>query len=133
MKKLNIVLLFIIGALFWCSCNKSNNNPAFLNYSVPSTYSFTHFNDSNSLKLLAMGDQVVAAINLGNSIPNTVVSAQTLTGMFNNTGGFFKDTAMQLNGSGLKLGDHFAPAAKTDVLNYFDSIGLYSQSTTGAS
>ena len=122
--------LFLIVALSW-SCKKSNNSVTVTPpvYTVPTTYSFTNFNDSNQVKLLVMADQIVAAINRANTIPNTVVITQTLTDMFNNTGGYFNDYVLKLNSSGLKLADYFSAAAKTDMLNYFDSIGLYSQSS----
>jgi hypothetical protein len=122
--------LFLIVALSW-SCKKSNNSVTVTPpvYTVPTTYSFTNFNDSNQVKLLVMADQIVAAVNRANTIPNTVVSAQTLTDMFNNTGGYFNDSVLKLNASGLKLSDYFPAAAKTDMLNYFDSIALYSESS----
>jgi hypothetical protein len=117
--------------LFLCwGCQKTDNPPS---YTVPATYSFTNVNYNSQLILLAMADQVVAEINLANSTPNTVVSAQTLTDMFNNIGGYFNDSTLKLNASGLKLADYFPAAAKTDMLNYFDSVGVYSQSITVAS
>ncbi|HSZ33058.1 MAG TPA: DUF4856 domain-containing protein [Puia sp.] len=131
MQKITYSLfLSLIIALSW-SCQKSNNSVTVTPpvYTVPTTYNFASFNDSNQVKLLVMADQIVAAINRANTIPNTVVSAQTLTDMLNNTGGYFNDSALKLNSSGLKLADYFSAAAKTDMLNYFDSIGLYSQSS----
>ena len=112
-------------------CKKNNDNNK-KNYTVPTTYSFVNFSDSNQLKILAMADQLVAKINIANASPGIAVSAQTLTSMFNNTGGFFNDSALHLNTSGLRLADYFPAAEKADVLNYLDSIGLYSQSTTTA-
>jgi Domain of unknown function (DUF4856) len=125
---LPIVLLIIIS-----SCKKSNNNSVNPNYTIPTTYSFATFNDNNSLKVLAMADQLLAGINLANARPNVAVSAQVLVAMFNNTGGYFNDSALQLNASGLSLASYFPAPEKTDILNYFDSIGVFSQSTTAAS
>jgi hypothetical protein len=119
--------------IFSYSCKKSNQSTANTNYSVPTTYTFANVNDTASLQLLAMADQVMAAINHANSSPNTVVSTQTLDDMLNNTGGYFVDSALTLNASGLKLATCFPAAALTDVQDYFDSVGLYSQSTTAAS
>jgi hypothetical protein len=115
-----------------CGCKKDNTPPSIPVYTVPTTYNFAHVNDSNQLKLLAMADQLVAVINLANTTPNTVVSAQKLTDMFNNVNGYFVDSAYALNASGLRLSDYCSVAAKTDMLNYFDSIGLYSQSSAAA-
>ncbi len=102
-------------------------------YTVPTTYNFTNFNDSNQLKLLAMADQIVAAINLGNTTPNTAIDAQQLKDLFNNVNGHFNDSALKLNASGLRLADYCSPVAQVDLQNYFDSIGVYSQSTSAAS
>jgi hypothetical protein len=122
------VLLFALGG-----CKKDNNGNSIPSYTVPTTYNFANFNDTTQLKLLAMADQIGAKINLANSIPGTVVSAQQLKDMFNNVNGYFVDSALKLNNSGLRLADYCAPAAKTDVMTYFDSVGLFSQSTVTAS
>src|SRR6202012_5278899 len=61
-----------------------------------------------------------------------VVSAQTLTDMFNNVNGHFNDSALALNASGLRLSDYCPAAAKADLINYVDSIALYSNSTVAA-
>ncbi|MBS1662746.1 MAG: DUF4856 domain-containing protein [Bacteroidetes bacterium] len=128
MKKLN---LFLLSALILAaSCKKDHSDPIPV-YTVPTTYNFTNFNDSNVLKLLAMADQIGAKINTASNA-NTVVSAQDLKDMFNNTGNKFADTALKLNASGLKLSSWVAPAAVTDLNNYFDSIALASQSNTSA-
>jgi hypothetical protein len=125
--------LFLLS--FCWSCKKDNHATTTTppDYTVPTTYTFANFNDNSQLELLAMADQILAEINLANSTPHTVVSAQTLTAMLNNTGGYFNDSALQLNTSGLALANYFPAAAKSDMLNYFDSVGLYSQSTTLAS
>jgi len=128
-----IIIPSLIFMIFSYSCKKSNQSTANTNYSVPTTYTFANVNDTASLQLLAMADQVMAAINHANSSPNTVVSTQTLDDMLNNTGGYFVDSALTLNASGLKLATCFPAAALTAVQDYFDSVGLYSQSTTAAS
>jgi hypothetical protein len=132
MKRISYLTFVFLCIAFSWSCQKSNNTASGSTipvYTVPTTYDFANSNDSNQLILFAMADQIVAAINQANTIPNTVVSSQTLTDMLNNTGGHFNDSAFKLNASGLKLADYFPAAAKTDVLNYFDSVGLYSQSS----
>jgi len=53
--------------------------------------------------------------------------------MFTNTGAPFNDSALNLNGSGLNLSSYCTAAMKTDMQNYFDSISVYSQISTGAS
>jgi hypothetical protein len=126
--------LFLPLLALIASCKKDNKNgPTTPTYTVPTTYNFSNFNDSNSVKLLLMADQIGAKINTANTIPGTAVSAQVLKDMFNNANGYFVDSSLKLNGSGLRLADYCSAAAKTDLLNYFDSIGLYSQSTVAAS
>ena len=129
-----IVSIFAVIAILSTSCKKvDSSTQPIITYYIPTTYNFTNFNDSNSLKILAMADQVVAYINTANAIPNTSISSTQLTSMLNNTGGFFKDTALQLNNSNLSLAGYLSGPALTDMLNYFDSVGLYSQSTSAAS
>ena len=123
MKKITIPFCILLAAISFTSCKKSASN----NYSIPTTYTFTDVNDSNQAKLLLMADQIGAAINLGNALGVTV-DAQQLKDMFNGTGGYFTDSSLKLNGSGLKLSDYCPAAMKTDLNNYFDSIALYSNS-----
>ncbi|HTB53095.1 MAG TPA: DUF4856 domain-containing protein [Ferruginibacter sp.] len=130
MKKITFPTLAFLIMTCCVSCTKTTTNTIY--YTVPATYTFTNVNDSNQLMLLAMADQIVATVNLGNA-SGVVVNAQVLTDMFNNTGGYFNDSAHQLNASGLRLADYCSPLAKTDLLNYFDSIGVYSQSIVAAS
>ncbi len=134
MRRINkLVFTALSVILVTSSCKKDNNNsPSVPNYTVPTTYNFTNANYSGQLVLLAMADQIVAKINLANTTPNTVVSAQTLTDMLNNVNNNFNDSALQLNNSRLKLADYCSPQMKTDLLNYFDSVGLYSQSSLTA-
>ena len=132
MKIVNTISFALSVVFFLVSCKKSNNSTAIPDYTVPTTYNFTNVNDSNQLKLLAMADQVVATINLANTTPNTAVSAQKLKDMFNNVNGYFNDSTFRLNASGLKLSDYCSAAAQTDMANYFDSVGVYSQSVTPA-
>jgi hypothetical protein len=132
MRRIYIVSLALcLSALSW-NCKKDNNTPSTPVYTVPTTYNFANVDYSGQVKLLVMADQLVAAINLGNTSPNTVVSAEKLTDMFNNVNGYFNDSALKLNGSGLRLSDYCSAAAKADLLDYFDSIGVYSQSAAAA-
>ena len=78
-----------------------------------------------------MADQIAAKINTA-STAGTIVDAQQLKDMFNNVNGNFVDSALKLNSSGLKLSGYCAPAAAQDILNYFDSVGTESQSTSPA-
>ena len=132
MKKLAffVTIVFLIAG---CKKNNDTTTTKQPTYTVPTTYSFPSFSDTNSLKLLAMADQIGAMINTANVKGGKAVSTQVLTSLFNNTGGYFVDSALRLNSSGLRLADYVSAAQKTDLLNYFDSVGLYSQSTTTAS
>src|ERR1700739_757925 len=129
MKRYLPLAFLISGIVSFCSCKKD----ATPTYSIPTTYAFANFNDSNELKVLAMADQLVAKINQANSVPNTLVTAQSLSDLFYNNNNPFNDSALNLNGSGLALSNYFSAAATTDMLNYFDSVGVYSQSTATAS
>jgi hypothetical protein len=132
MKKINTISLVLLVTVLCWSCKKENIAPL-VTYTDSTTYDYPNVNYTTQLEILAMADQVVAKINTANATPNVVVTAQTLTNMFNNTGNLFNDSALNLNGSGLALANYFPAAAKTDILNYFDSIGVYSQSALGAS
>jgi len=128
MRKINSIGIILVAMGFCWGCKKDTvTNTVY--YTVPSTYNFSNVNDSNQAKLLLMADQIGAAINLGNTSPSTIVSAQKLKDMFNNVNGYFTDSSYKLNGSGLKLSDYASATAKTDLNNYFDSIGIASQST----
>src|ERR1700754_2047235 len=125
MKKLNLLLSFSLILVIASSCKK-DNTPSTPVYTVPTTYNFTNFNDTNALKLLAMADQIGAKINTA-STAGTVVSAQQLKDMFNNINNSFLDTALKLNSSGLKLASYCSAAQAQDILNYCDSVGAESQ------
>ena len=112
-KRTTIFLSFATLSLFIASCKK-DSGPSTPVYTVPTTYNFVNFNDTNQLKLLAMADQIGVKINLANTIPGTVVSAQQLKDMFNNVNNYFVDSALKLNSSGLRLADYCSPAAKAD-------------------
>ena len=123
-------ILYLLSALALCgSCIKPS--PVWSTYAVPTTYNFYNVDDSNQLILLAMTDQLTARMNQANTT-GTVVSAQVLKDMFNNQNGYFNDSTLHLNNSGLRLSNYCSAAAKADLINYFDSIGVYSQSTTAA-
>src|ERR1700744_4590756 len=107
MKRLTLFLPLLVWI---ASCKKDNKNgPSTPTYTVPATYTFSNFNDSNSVKLLLMVDQIGAKINTANTIPGTAVSAQLLKDMFNNVNGYFTDSSLKLNGSGLRLAAYWAP------------------------
>jgi len=132
MKKISCISLILLVTVLCWSCKK-DNTPSVPTYTDSTSYNYPNANYNTQLYILAMADQLVAEINLANTIPGTPVSEQTLINMFNNTGSPFNDSALNLNGSGLALVNYCPAAIKTDLLNYFDSIGVYSQSTTAGS
>jgi hypothetical protein len=130
-KRTIIFLSFAALSFFIGSCKKNNGTPTPV-YTVPTTYNFANFNDSNVLKLLAMADQIAAKINTAN-MAGVTVSGQQLKDMFNNVNGYFVDSALKLNASGLKLANYCSSAAAADLSGYFDSVGLYSTSIVAGS
>jgi hypothetical protein len=132
MRRNNRLIFTALSVILIASSCKKDDGPSIPDYTVPTTYNFANVSYSGQLVLLAMADQIGAKINLANTIPGTPVSAQTLKDMFNNANNNFVDSALQLNKSGLRLSDYVAPLAKTDIISYFDSVGLYSNSTVAA-
>jgi hypothetical protein len=128
MKKIIFPILVLLVTIFCWSCKKSST-PSIAAYTDSATYNYPNVNYSNQLIVLAMADQLVAKINTANTIPGTVVTAGVLDSMFTNTGSPFNDSALNLNGSGLNLANYCPASMKADLMNYFDSIGVYSQST----
>ena len=133
MRKYTIAIALLGMIITADSCKKDKNTNTTPVYTVPTTYNFTNVDYTNQKKLLLMADQLVAAINLANTNPVTAVNAQKLKDMFNNTGNYFTDSTLSLNGSGLKLADYCSAAAKADLMRCFDSIAAYSQSAAVAS
>jgi len=132
MKKCYYLIAALLLSMFAGSCTKNSTPTPAPNYSIPTTYNFSNVNYNDQKFLLAMADQIVAKINTANSIPNTAIDAQTLKDMFNNANNRFNDSALNLNGSGLKLAAYCSPLAAADLMNYFDSVALYSQSSATA-
>ncbi|HTC00646.1 MAG TPA: DUF4856 domain-containing protein [Ferruginibacter sp.] len=131
MKKITFPVLVLSVTIFCWSCKKGST-PSIAAYTDSTTYNYPNVNYNNQLIILAMADQLVAEINTANAIPNVTVTAQTLTNMFNNSGSPFNDSALNLNGSGLSLKNYCSAAMQADLINYFDSISVYSQSTVAA-
>jgi hypothetical protein len=121
------IIMAVITGLVAC---KKDDTPSAPTYTIPTTYNFTGVDYSNQTKVLLMADALVNEINMANTVPNTIVTSQRLNDLFTNINNPFSDAT--LNSSGLKLSDYFTAAAKTDVQNYFDSIGVYSQSSAAA-
>jgi uncharacterized protein DUF4856 len=132
MKKISIISLILSITVFCWSCKKDSSTPPIITYTDSAIYTYPNANYTNQKELIAMADQLVAEINTANANPNVVVTAQALTNMFNNIGNPFNDSVYNLNGSGLALSSYFPAAAQTDIVNYFDSIGIYSQTGVGA-
>jgi hypothetical protein len=133
MKKITISFCIFLAAFSLSSCKKSNSGTPINNYTVPVTYNFSNVTYSDQTILMAMADQLVAKINTANSTPNTPITVTTLDNLFTNTGSPFNDSALNLNGSGLSLSNYCSTAQRTDILNYLDSVSVYSQSATAAS
>lgn len=107
--KTHVKTLSLVCTLVLCGgCLK--RSPIWSTYTVPVTYNFLNVNDSAQLRALAAADRLMAEVDSANT-KGTTVDAAVLTGLFNNG-----------------LSAYCSATAKTDLLNYFDSVGLYSQS-----
>ncbi|HTB53094.1 MAG TPA: DUF4856 domain-containing protein [Ferruginibacter sp.] len=111
MKKISIA--FIIAILFCWGCTKQITSlvPSAAPFPYPTTYSFPDANFTTQQNVLDTIDQLMAAINQGNTA-NTVVDTAAVKTFFNNN-----------------LIALCIPAAQTDILRYIDSVGLFSHST----
>ncbi|HMG82282.1 MAG TPA: DUF4856 domain-containing protein [Ferruginibacter sp.] len=123
MKKISIVFSVLLIAIFCWSCTKQVTSfvPVATPFYYPGNYNFTNVNDSNQKKVLLQIDSLMAAINAGNT-QGVPVDTTNLKRIFNST-----------SAVGYSLASLSIPAAQTDILNYFDSIGLFSHSVVNGS
>ena len=134
MKKIIIAGVIFFAAFFCWSCTKQITSyvPQPTPFAYPSTYTFPNVNYTNQREILAMVDQLMAAIDQGNTLGTSVDSAM-LREMFNNTNNRFNDSVFILNGSALNLSSLCVDSAAIVIPNYFISIGQDSHSSVPGS
>jgi hypothetical protein len=117
MKKIGIIISIFIAIVIFCSCTKQITSyvPVGAPFPYPTAYNFSNVNDSIQKKVLLNIDSLIATVDQGNT--SNVVDTGKLKGIFTNTS------------LGYSLGSLCTPVAQTDLLNYFDSVGVFSHST----
>ncbi|MDB5115552.1 MAG: hypothetical protein JWQ79_1044 [Mucilaginibacter sp.] len=118
---LSVVLLLIAG------CKKSDTTPAPV-YTVPTTYNFSNANFADATTRLGMATEVGNLTKLATSGP---IDGPRIKAMLTNTGAPFVTAAY--NTSGLQMLDQFAPAFKTDIISFIDSLVKVAATGTVAS
>ena len=119
-KYLSIACSFIIAAMVITGCSKDNKTAPIVDpptYSVPTTYNFANANFADATTRLGMYTEISTLMK--NAIAGTF-DATKAKNMLTNTGAPF--TTPAYNTSGLQLNDQFAPAFKTDVISFIDSL-----------
>jgi len=119
MKKTLCALSFAAAVLvITAGCKKNNDTtePTF-NYDVPATYNFSNANFADATTRLGMATEIGNLTKLATSGP---IDGPKIKAMLTNTGAPF--TTAVYNTSGIQLNDQFAPAFKTDVLKFIDSL-----------
>src|ERR1700712_3950705 len=134
--RLFLFAVIIFGLLNGCKRDDSPAAQQRVDYTLPTSYSFTHTDSNAARTILSMVSQMEAYITTGNTA-NTVLSAAQLKSMLDNTGGYFRDTmvngvTLKLNTSGIKLRSLIASPGEPFIESIFDSVAVSSQSAKTA-
>lgn len=97
-------------------------------YDVPTTYNFSNANFAESTTRLGMLTEIG---NITKAATTGPIDVTKLKAMLTNTGSPF--TTAAYNTSGIQLNDQFAPAFKTDIANFIDSLAKAASSGKTAS
>lgn len=116
-RSITVLSLFAAVALLATSCKKNNNDTP--TYDIPTTYNFSNANFADATTRLGMATEIGNITKLATNGP---VDGVKLKAMLTNTGAPFTGAAAVYNTSGIQLNDQFAPAFKTDILNFIDSL-----------
>jgi hypothetical protein len=117
MKKYTTILCtLILAAVFMVGCKKSNTDTIPV-YTVPTTYNFANANFTDATTRLGMATEVG---NLTKLATSGAIDGPRIKNMLTNTGAPFATAAY--NTSGIQMLDQFAPAFKTDILSFIDSL-----------
>jgi hypothetical protein len=121
MKKINIAIIVFVIAIFCWSCGKQITTyvPQGVPFPYPTSYYFSNVNDSSAKKTLIAVDQLLTAVNQGNT-QGTVVNSATLTSLYTTA-------------SYPSLQSLSTTLTQTDLTNFFDSIVLFSHSAAAGS
>lgn len=126
---MTILTAFAVTAVLTTGCKKNNNNPAPAPvYDVPTTYNFTNANFADATTRLGMATEIG---NLTKLATNGAIDGPRIKNMLTNTGSPFATAAY--NTASVQLLDQFAPAFKTDVISFIDSLVKVAAAGTPAS
>jgi hypothetical protein len=117
MKKYTTILCtLILAAVFMAGCKKNNSDVTPV-YTVPTTYNFANANFADATTRLGMATEVG---NLTKLATSGAIDGPRIKNMLTNTGAPFATAAY--NTSGIQMLDQFAPAFKTDIISFIDSL-----------
>ncbi|WP_448701960.1 DUF4856 domain-containing protein [Mucilaginibacter sp. AW1-3] len=129
MKKSLPILCTLFAVLFFAAaCKKSSNDDTTPTYDVPTTYNFANANFADATTRLGMLTEIG---NLTRLATSGAIDGPRIKNMLTNTGAPF--TTAAYNTSGIQLNDQFAPAFKTDVISFIDSLVKVAAAGTTAS
>lgn len=116
MKRSLTVLSAVAAALLAITGCKKNTDATPV-YDVPTTYNFANANFTDATTRLGMATEIG---NLTKLATSGAIDGPRIKAMLTNTGSPFATPAY--NTSGIQLNDQFAPAFKTDIVNFIDSL-----------
>jgi hypothetical protein len=117
MKKTFTALTIASAVLIITAGCKKSNNDSTPTYDIPTTYNFTNANFADATTRLGMATEVG---NLTKLATAGTIDGPRIKNMLTNTGAPFATAAY--NTSGIQMNDQFAPAFKTDILSFIDSL-----------
>jgi hypothetical protein len=117
MKKNRLYLIALLSTIVAISACKKSKNDVTPSYTVPTTYNFSNANFADATTRLGMATELT---NLAKLATNGPIDGQKMKAMLTNTGAPFATAAY--NTSGIQMLDQFAPAFKTDVISFIDSL-----------
>jgi hypothetical protein len=118
-KHLSIFSALFIALVIMAGCKKTETAPPeeVFNYTIPTTYNFANANFADVTTRLGMYTEIN---NLMKNVLTGTFDGVKVKAMLNNTGNNF--TTAGYNTSGLQLMDQYAPAFKTDVIRFIDTL-----------
>jgi hypothetical protein len=114
-KYITILCVLGVAMILATGCKKSSD--PIPSYAIPTTYNFDNANFADATIRLGMLTEIGSLTKLATSGP---IDGSKIKAMLTNTGSPFATAAY--NTSGTQVNDQFAPAFKTDILSFIDSL-----------